>query len=174
MYSSKWRGLLNFVAIVLLLSLAACARTTAPSVPAASSVAPAVSTTASAGSPTDFINAVQKVLPSVVTISVQYGPQGAPGQPGASSGAGTGWVVGANGVIATNDHVVAGAQSIVVTLADGRQYPSIAVQEDSGHDLAVIKINAQNLTVAAIGDSSAPAWGSLWRLSATPWTWVCG
>jgi serine protease Do len=103
---------------------------------------------------TNFVNAVQKVLPSVVKVEVVYGPQGAPGDPSASAGAGSGWVIEKSGLIVTNNHVVAGAQTISIVMSDGTKYTPNAVQTNSGKDLAVLKIDAQNLTVVSTGDSS--------------------
>jgi len=150
----NWRVSLGLLAVTAMVSLLGC--TAAPAAPAVSTSAVVpVASTSSSGSSTDFVDAFRKVRPSIVTVTVQYGPQGAPSDPTATGGAGTGFVVGANGVIATNNHVVDGAQSVMVTLADGRQYPVTATQTDAAHDLAVIRIAAQGLPVAAIGDSSA-------------------
>jgi serine protease Do len=104
----------------------------------------------------DFVAAVGAVLPSMVVIEVTYAPSASGrGQSGAAGGAGTGWVINANGLIVTNDHVVANAKTITVTLADNRQFTAASVQTDPQNDLAVIKINAQNLPVVTPGDSSS-------------------
>jgi S1-C subfamily serine protease len=58
------------------------------------------------------------------------------------------------GIIVTNDHVVDGAKTITVVLADGRKFTPTAVKTNPDEDLAVLKINAPNLTAAQIGDSS--------------------
>lgn len=106
-------------------------------------------------SPTaDFVSAVQSVMPSVVIIEVQYGSQGGPGDPTAQGAAGSGWVLDQNGLIVTNNHAIDGAQTITVTLNDGRKFTATAVKASSGQALAVVKINAQNLPAASIGDSS--------------------
>jgi serine protease Do len=104
--------------------------------------------------PVNFVDAVARVLPSVVLIEVQYGPGGAPGQPTATAGAGTGWIIAANGLIVTNDHVVANAATVTVTLASGTKYTPTSVQHAPQKDLAVLKINAQNLPAVAIGKSA--------------------
>ena len=72
-------------------------------------------------------------------------------------GAGSGWVIDESGIIVTNAHVVAGAESIIVTLDDGRtlRVEPKTVTIDSVNDLAVFKIDAKNLPAAKIGDSSA-------------------
>ncbi len=102
----------------------------------------------------DFVTAVEQALPSVVIIEVEFGPQGAPGNPSAQAGAGTGWVIDANGFIVTNNHIVEGAQTITITLSDGRKFTATAVKTSPDKDLAVVRISAQNLTTASIGDSS--------------------
>jgi len=89
-----------------------------------------------------------------VAIEIEYGPQGAPGQPSARGAAGTGWVLDKNGLIVTNEHVVASARTITISLNDGRKFTATAVQTNPEKDLAVVKINAQNLPTAIIGDSS--------------------
>jgi S1-C subfamily serine protease len=66
---------------------------------------------------------------------------------------GTGFIVRPNGIILTNAHVVKGAAKIMVTLNDGRQFPASLIGTDSLTDVAVIKIEADNLPVAKIGTS---------------------
>lgn len=71
------------------------------------------------------------------------------------SGAGSGVIIGEDGTILTNNHVITGAQNITVTLADGTEYPATVVGSDPNTDIAVIKINATGLTPATIGDADA-------------------
>jgi S1-C subfamily serine protease len=67
---------------------------------------------------------------------------------------GSGVLINANkGVIFTNSHVIDHADEIVVTLPDGRELPAKRVGSDRGTDVAVIKVQAQNLTALPIGDS---------------------
>ena len=69
-------------------------------------------------------------------------------------GVGTGFVVGADGRIATNLHVVAGAVEVNVRLADERIFPVIRVLAvDEKRDLAIVGINAQDLSTVKLGDS---------------------
>ncbi|MCB1050970.1 MAG: Do family serine endopeptidase [Acidobacteria bacterium] len=72
---------------------------------------------------------------------------------GPRSGLGSGVIVDANGYIITNNHVVADADKIRVTLNDGREYPAKVVGTDPQTDVAVIKIEEKNLTYALFGDS---------------------
>jgi serine protease Do len=68
-------------------------------------------------------------------------------------GVGSGVIFDEKGYILTNDHVVHGAQTITVTLHDGRQVPGELVGTDPSTDLAVVKINEDNLPVAVLGSS---------------------
>ncbi len=69
---------------------------------------------------------------------------------------GSGFIVGKEGYIVTNNHVVDDATDITVTLKDGKEYPATVVGKDKNTDIALIKINADEpLTVAELGDSDA-------------------
>ncbi|GHV47901.1 protease [Synergistales bacterium] len=69
-------------------------------------------------------------------------------------GRGSGFVVSKDGQILTNNHVVAGAEKITVTLSDGKTYPAEVLGKDPTFDLAVIKIKPDNdLAVLRLGDS---------------------
>ena len=67
---------------------------------------------------------------------------------------GTGFVVAANGVIATCAHVVEGAKRMEVHLG-GQTYPATVIAVDPRHDVALIKINANNLPTLTLSDSDA-------------------
>jgi serine protease Do len=69
-------------------------------------------------------------------------------------GAGSGWIMDANGTIVTNNHVVAGAATINVTTFDGKIFPAKVINTDAVDDLALIKINAPQLTSIKVGDAS--------------------
>ena len=68
-------------------------------------------------------------------------------------GTGSGVIYDKGGYIATNNHVVEGASEIIVSLPDGRTVKGKVLGADAVTDLAVVKINADNLTVAEFGDS---------------------
>lgn len=71
------------------------------------------------------------------------------------SAIGSGVIIDQRGYIVTNNHVVSGAQSITVVLADGTRLPAQLVGTDATDDLAVVKITtSQKLTVATLGNSS--------------------
>ena len=67
---------------------------------------------------------------------------------------GSGIILREDGYILTNSHVVDGAEKIMVRLKDGTEYEGTEIKGDSQSDVAVIRINAKNLTVAKLGDSS--------------------
>ncbi|HUY72663.1 MAG TPA: trypsin-like peptidase domain-containing protein [Gaiellaceae bacterium] len=112
------------------------------------------------------VNAVyQRTHEGVVDIIVETNPGssqvgGSPFNPGGSSQAqaeGSGWVLDTKGDIVTNEHVVAGATKITVTLWDGTSYPAHLVGADDSTDLAVVRISAPSsqLQPLAIGNSNA-------------------
>jgi len=99
---------------------------------------------------------VAKVKPSVVAINVEVSTYDIFNQPSTQEGAGSGWIIDENGIIITNNHVVAGAETITVILADGRIYSvdTDTVATDPLTDLAIFRIAAENLTALSVGDSA--------------------
>ena len=100
---------------------------------------------------------VAKIKPSVVAINIEATVPSFFGRTFTQKGSGSGWIIDKDGVIVTNAHVVDEAESITVTLDDGRTFPvdMNTVATDPQRDLAVLKIDAGNLPAADIGDSSA-------------------
>ena len=68
---------------------------------------------------------------------------------------GSGFIINASGYIVTNHHVVDGATQVRVKLADGRELPAKVVGRDARTDLALLKVEASDLPVVALGDSAA-------------------
>jgi len=68
-------------------------------------------------------------------------------------GQGSGFIIDRNGMILTNAHVVSGADTVKVTLKDGRSFRGDVRGVDEPSDLAVVKIDGQNLPVAPLGNS---------------------
>jgi serine protease Do len=85
-------------------------------------------------------------------------------EPETRQGAGSGFIIDRDGYILTNDHLVAGAERIVVTLADGRSYRAVLVGSDPAIDIALIRIPpSPSLPAAVLGDSNSLRVGE----------WVC-
>ena len=96
---------------------------------------------------------------SVVEILVSGTTQGYFGQMQPVEGAGSGVIIRDDGYIATNYHVIQGANKVQVTLHNGETYPASIVGGNNDMDVAVIKINAKDLKAAAVGDSSTVSVG---------------
>src|SRR4051812_14738996 len=148
------------------------------------------SNTAALGSLVNFADVVERINPAVVNIDAttrgrdgrrRRGPR--PGPPDSPDqfeppfdfgmprdrdtprrGAGTGFIIDADGSILTNNHVVERAERITVKLADGRTARARLIGADPDTDIALIKIDNQTgLPVAPLGDSSSLRMGE----------WVC-
>ena len=120
---------------------------------------------------TDYSNTsiavANKVLPSIVGITVEYKVNSVFGGSGSTSGSGSGIIVSSDGYILTNNHVVNSsssssyyqiteATSVKVKLYnDETEYDATVVGSDMQTDLAVIKINKDGLTAAELGDSDS-------------------
>src|SRR5215470_17075019 len=80
-------------------------------------------------------------------------------------GAGSGFIISADGQILTNYHVVGDADRVTVKLNDGREFTAKTIGTDQPSDIAVIKIEAQDLPVLRLGDSDAMEVGD-WVIAA--------
>lgn len=101
------------------------------------------------------------VRPSVVFIGVTTTATNFFGQRQTQTGAGSGIIISQDGYVMTNHHVIERADSIKVRLFDGRSYEAELVGSDINTDLAVVKINAQDLRPAVLGDSENVRVGEL-------------
>lgn len=99
---------------------------------------------------------VDKVYPSVVTISTEVVTLDFFLRPQTQAGAGSGWIIDKNGIIVTNNHVVEGAKKVTVELADGRTFQADPdnIYRDPLTDLAIIKLNSTDLPAASLGNST--------------------
>lgn len=113
----------------------------------------------------DFTKLVEAVSPVVVNISAtgvlpvegEPEPEDLPGlEPPVpfDESSGSGVIIGADGWILTNNHVVAGASEVLVRLADRRELAARIVGTDPASDLALLKVDATKLPVAKIGDAT--------------------
>jgi serine protease Do len=80
-------------------------------------------------------------------------PRGQPREPQRRRGTGSGFIISSDGYIMTNNHVVEGATKVTVRLLDKRQFEAKVVGRDPQTDVAVIKIDAQDLPTATLGNS---------------------
>ncbi len=105
---------------------------------------------------TAVVRAAQQVGPAVVGITNKaYTNDLREGKVLVEQGTGSGVIFDAQGHIATNYHVVQEAQEISVSLSDGRVVDGKVLGTDPATDLAVVKIDADNLPAATLGDSDS-------------------
>lgn len=124
---------------------------------------------------------VAKIAPAVVSIVTEKVSYNWFWQAVPQTGAGSGIIINSDGYIVTNNHVVEGANKVTVTLSDGRTFEATIVGTDAQTDLAVVKIDASNLTylhflsnsleqlsvlepVVAVGNALALPGGPTWTL----------
>ena len=114
---------------------------------------------------TAIVTAAARVAPAVVSVNVLRREQRQPQDPfdlffmprGADQvveGYGSGFILSSDGIVITNQHVTQGAEQIVVTLRDGRDFPAKVLGEDPQTDIAVLKLDATGLPTSPLGKSS--------------------
>jgi S1-C subfamily serine protease len=103
------------------------------------------------------VGVAEKVGPAVVSINVQNGRQRRKYGGGTASGV----VIAQDGFVLTNNHVVEHAKSLEVRLTDGRTVPARIIGTDSATDLAVVRLEANGLPVAELGNSESLRVGQL-------------
>ena len=127
---------------------------TADSAPGSDS---SITAASSSGSSLTTEQVADLVSPSVVVITTEqvvYSQWSWYGQNQVESGAGSGVIISSDGYILTCAHVVDGASTITVTIGD-KDYTAPLVGEDTTSDIAVIKIDADGLTPATVGNSDS-------------------
>jgi S1-C subfamily serine protease len=158
---------LTLVAVLLVVSALACnlsavrasVPTLAPTVPPTLTAAPAQTTPVSAAEPANALEAQVETVydeagPAVVHITSRVITYDVFMQPVPQEGTGSGFVYDTEGHIVTNYHVVADAESVSVALAAGGVYTATIVGTDSSNDLAVLRIEAEDLSdPVPLGDS---------------------
>ena len=157
------------VSLIFLLTLSACGRgkVTEEIIPLADTIVAQSCTGTSSGIPTadqasrkpnaealPTVEVVKILAPSVVQILTELLAMDAFNQPGVGMGVGTGVILDEQGHILTNNHVIAGAQRITVTLSNGDCFPARVIGGDTATDTAVIRIQAEGLQPAKLGHSS--------------------
>ena len=114
---------------------------------------------------TALVEATERVAPAVVSIHQTARQQVQPRTPwdfffvpeGSErlvEGYGTGFIIRTDGIIVTNQHVVAGAEKVTVSLADGTDLAARVLGEDPLTDIAVLKVNREGLPTAPTGRST--------------------
>jgi serine protease Do len=132
------------IAIVLLIGISVAVTSTVNNSP--SSASGYLSVDENIGPELSTQELVAEVAPAVVsivteTVSYNWFWQAVP-----QTGAGSGIIISSDGYIVTNNHVVDDAQKVTVTLSDGSAFAATIVGTDAQTDLAVVKIDANNLT----------------------------
>ncbi|MHB0867839.1 MAG: S1C family serine protease [Chloroflexota bacterium] len=110
-----------------------------------------------------IVSVYERVSPAVVYITSQVAVRETAFGEFPQTGTGSGVIIDKQGHILTNNHVVAGAERLEATLANGDTVPAKLLGRDPGNDLAVVKIDIDEskLTVASLGDSSKLRVGQL-------------
>ncbi len=163
--------------LIIVLALASCggsSKTNATASPSANTTAATATTVGNSTSTADSTtsgstqtqalpslhNIVKQVEPAVVQVTNQQVEPGTFNQQlTVPAGVGSGVIYDKSGYILTNNHVIEGASGLLVSLPDGRSFQAKLVGADPQTDLAVLKIDASNLPVATLGDSSKLASG---------------
>src|SRR5438094_7192344 len=114
---------------------------------------------------TAIVTAAARLAPAVVSVNVLRRERGVAQDPfdlfflprGAEQvveGYGSGFIISPDGVVITNQHVTQGAEQIVVTMRDGRDFAAKILGEDPLTDIAVLKLDAAGLPTAPLGKST--------------------
>ncbi len=102
----------------------------------------------------DFADLAAQVRPAVVSVTVQMHEANDNGQVRSGEARGSGFIIDPDGTIVTNNHVVAHADKVSVTLDDGTELPAKVVGRDTRTDLAVLRVDAGHpLPSLVLGDS---------------------
>ncbi|HEY8104709.1 MAG TPA: trypsin-like peptidase domain-containing protein [Gemmatimonadales bacterium] len=105
----------------------------------------------------------RRLPPGMERFFPRFGPNG-PNRPELEQGSGSGFIVSADGYILTNNHVVEGADVVIVRLLDRREFKARIVGTDPNTDVALLKVDAKGLPPVALGNSEDARVGS-WVLA---------
>jgi serine protease Do len=155
----------RLLAVGLAVAATACETANDGLIPPATAQRSAENTALTTSRRTAVVDAASRLAPAVVSITVSSRRRVTERSPWdfffipreteqLVPSSGTGFIVKSDGVIITNQHVVAGAETITVTLPDGTDLPGTLVGEDPTTDIAVVRIDRSNLPVVALGRST--------------------
>lgn len=149
--------------------------------PSASAQTARSATSLPPGTPMSFADLIERVSPAVVSIEAagsvdprgvpdmsdippqfreffeRFGGQGGPAQPRERRSQGSGFFISADGLLVTNEHVIAGANDITVTLADGSEFPAEVVGRDSATDIALLRVDGSGREFAHVSLDRTPS-----------------
>ena len=91
---------------------------------------------------------------AVVAITAQISGYDSYGRPSAGFSSGTGFFISTDGYVITNYHVIEGGTNVTVTTHDDREFPAEIIGYEANNDLAVLKVEGENLPCVTIGSSS--------------------
>jgi S1-C subfamily serine protease len=138
---ARVRGTCTLACLTVLVSAACGPQAAAVAPTAGGGAAPIAATAAPLGGDEEVtVRVARQTIPAVVSVGVR-------------GGAGSGVIIRSDGVILTNAHVVGNAQTVQIGLADGRRLQGQVLGRDPAIDIAVVRIQAQNLPTAPLGDS---------------------
>ena len=134
---------------------------------------------------TAIVTAAARVAPAVVSVNVTRRTRRAPrtaweqfftprGSEQVVESFGSGFVITSDGIVITNQHVAAGAQEIVVTTRDGTDYVAELLGEDPLTDIAVLRIEGDNLPTATVGSSTDLVIGEWVIAIGNPYSYLLG
>ena len=164
-------------------SALASEETASPALPQVTATAPRrrQSDEISGSRSTAIVEAAARVAPAVVSVNVIrteqvqtrsfFDPFPMP-RTRRSRGLGSGFIVSDDGVILTNDHVVRDGERIMVTLPDGRDFEANLLGVDQLTDVAVLRIQGNDLPVAPVGTSEGLLIGE-WSLAIATLSAIC-
>lgn len=127
--------------------------TAAPETTAPASTGAVYATSSASSSDMSSADVYSLVSSSVVSIVTEYQSTSGYYQQSTASGAGSGVIISADGYVVTNNHVIENATKITVTLSDGTDYEAELLGSDDVTDVALLKIDASDLSYAVMGDS---------------------
>jgi serine protease Do len=175
------------LSLVLLLGAFACRETAQPPRAAAQTAAArdTLSARINAARRSVISEAAARVAPAVVSVNVLrrerritrdpfewfFMPRGAERL---VEGVGSGFIISADGVVITNQHVTQGAEQIVVTTREGQDYPARLLGEDPLTDIAVLQVEGRGLPTAPLGRSYDLAIGEWVVAIGNPYAYLLG